>query len=213
MPFFKLENLGKISITCEGKWFNRKYDKLCLVYDDGFNSYISKRPVPMNIALDNENFWQPISKFDKTLLAGFDKFKKDVIDLLTKVQAKLNSSTRLVVETNDDRYNLTSDEIGVGCEVYVIETGLAWILDSIDDDNNKTWHCEYDDLKNSIDEYLDKAFTEYTTTVNNSLTSMNNTITNISSTYDTIAENYKKIVETLNNLDTDSGIEFIEITE
>ena len=49
------KNLGKVAITCDGKWdINKSYDKLSLVYDNKTNiSYISKQDVPIGINIDN----------------------------------------------------------------------------------------------------------------------------------------------------------------
>ena len=54
------KNLGKVAITCDGKWdINKSYDKLSLVYDNKTNiSYISKQDVPIGINIDNITYWQ-----------------------------------------------------------------------------------------------------------------------------------------------------------
>lgn len=53
------QSLGKVSITCNGKWENKEYDRLCLVHDSSGKSYISKKYVPLGIELNNEEYWQP----------------------------------------------------------------------------------------------------------------------------------------------------------
>lgn len=58
----KFMNLGKVCITSNGNWDKTKeYDRLSIVYND-FNqqSYISKKDVPINIEIDNDEYWQKI---------------------------------------------------------------------------------------------------------------------------------------------------------
>ena len=53
-------------------------------------------------------------------------------------------ATRLIVETDADRETFTTDDIKVGYEVYVIETGLSYVLTEIVLGTNvKTWKLEY----------------------------------------------------------------------
>lgn len=53
-------------------------------------------------------------------------------------------ATRLIVETDADRETFTTDDIKVGYEVYVIETGLTYVLTEIVLGTNvKTWKLEY----------------------------------------------------------------------
>lgn len=60
MEYTKL--LGKVTLTCDGKHDSSKeYDRLCLVYDDQYKSFISIKEVPTNISLANASYWQPIS--------------------------------------------------------------------------------------------------------------------------------------------------------
>lgn len=51
-------NLGKVSITVNGIWEDKDYDKLSLVYHEEKNaSYISKRPVPKGTLISNTKYW------------------------------------------------------------------------------------------------------------------------------------------------------------
>lgn len=53
-------------------------------------------------------------------------------------------ATRLIVEIDADRETFTTDDIKVGYEVYVIETGLTYVLTEIVLGTNvKTWKLEY----------------------------------------------------------------------
>lgn len=60
MEYTKL--LGKVTLTCDGLHdINKNYDRLCLVYDNQYRSFISKKEVPLNIEVTNADFWQPLS--------------------------------------------------------------------------------------------------------------------------------------------------------
>lgn len=60
MEYTKL--LGKVTLTCDGKHDSSKqYDRLCLVYDNDYKSFISIKEVPVNISITNKAYWQPVS--------------------------------------------------------------------------------------------------------------------------------------------------------
>ena len=48
------EELGKVSLTCNGQWNDRPYERLCIVHDGFYASYISRKAVPAGIPLSNE---------------------------------------------------------------------------------------------------------------------------------------------------------------
>lgn len=150
--------LGKVSITCNGLWdINRQYDRLCLIHDGHFASYISRKFTPAGIPLTNEEYWQPVASLRDDVKASFDEFTKKIIELLAQIQLKLKSA-RIVVADMEERDSLTINDIAPGCEVYVLETQLTWILDSIicssDNTNNiKTWHLEADGRIDSEEKY------------------------------------------------------------
>lgn len=51
-------NLGKVSITVNGIWEDKDYDKLTLVYHKEKNAtYISKRPVPKGTIISDRKYW------------------------------------------------------------------------------------------------------------------------------------------------------------
>lgn len=60
-----IQNLGKVSITCNGDWEDKEYDRLCLVNDGLYATYISKKPVPAGTSINNRNYWQPVAIFNK----------------------------------------------------------------------------------------------------------------------------------------------------
>lgn len=152
-----IQYLGKVSITCNGKWdVNRQYDRLCLVHDGFFASYISRKFTPAGTALTNEEYWQPVANLK-------DSFKGEIaklIKLIDDIQRKLRSA-RIVVNDDEEREALTATEIAAGCEVYVLETQQSWILDEIVIPNNtKRWHLDnYPNIEKVIEDAVDKWLT------------------------------------------------------
>lgn len=139
------EELGKVSLTCNGQWSSdRPYERLCIVHDGFYASYISRKATPAGISLSNEEYWQPIAKLREDLVIDYETFKKEILELVSVVQRGLKAA-RIVVSTMEDRDALTWEQIGVGCEVYVIEIKKSYILDEITPVSNaKKWHLEAD---------------------------------------------------------------------
>ena len=152
------EYLGKVSITCNGLWdVQREYDRLCLVHDGFFASYISRKSTPAGTALTNTEYWQPIANLRDDVRIHAKDFEDKVIELLAQIQIKLKNA-RIVVKDITERDSLTINDVAPGCEVYVLETKQSWILDSIvcssDENNNwKEWHLEIDSKIDSEEKY------------------------------------------------------------
>ena len=152
------EYLGKVSITCNGLWdVQREYDRLCLVHDGFFASYVSRKSVPAGTPLTNTEYWQPVASLRDDVKVHAKEFEDKVIQLLAQIQLKLKSA-RIVVKDIIERDALTINEVAPGCEVYVLETKQSWILDSIvcssDENNNyKEWHLEVDSKIDSEEKY------------------------------------------------------------
>lgn len=150
--------LGKVSITCNGTWdINRQYDRLCLVNDGFFASYISRVPVPSGTPLENRDYWQPVASLKDDVKVHSKEFKKNVLQLIANIQLKLKSA-RITVQNIEERDSLMWNEVGVGCEVYVIDTKQSWILDSIvcsdtPEASYKEWHLEADGKIDSEEKY------------------------------------------------------------
>lgn len=150
--------LGKVSITCNGLWdINRKYDRLCLVHDGHFASYISRVKVPIGTKLENTEYWQPVANLRDDVKFNLDEVDKKLIELTALVQTKL-ASARIVVENIEERDALTIKEVAPGCEVYIKETQQSWILDTIVcspgvDSYYKEWHLEADSKINAKEQY------------------------------------------------------------
>lgn len=52
------QDLGKVSITPEGNWENKEYDRLCLVrYPSTGDVYLSKKAVPIDTEITNTEYW------------------------------------------------------------------------------------------------------------------------------------------------------------
>lgn len=150
--------LGKVSITCNGTWdINRQYDRLCLVNDGFFASYISRVPVPAGTPLENKDYWQPVASLKDDVKVHAKEFEKNVLKLIADIQLKLKSA-RITVQNVEERDSLMWNEVGVGCEVYVIDTKQSWILDSIvcsdtPEASYKEWHLEADGKIDSEEKY------------------------------------------------------------
>lgn len=150
--------LGKVSITCNGTWdINRQYDRLCLVNDGFFASYISRVPVPAGTSLENRDYWQPVASLKDDVKVYSKEFEKNVLQLIANIQLKLKSA-RITVQNIEERDSLMWNEVGVGCEVYVIDTKQSWILDSIvcsdtPEASYKEWHLEADSKIDSEEKY------------------------------------------------------------
>lgn len=150
--------LGKVSITCNGTWdINRQYDRLCLINDGFFASYISRVPVPAGIPLENRDYWQPVASLKDDVKVYSKEFEKNVLQLIADIQLKLKSA-RITVQNMEERDALMWNEVGVGCEVYIIDTKQSWILDSIvcsdtPEASYKEWHLEADGKIDSEEKY------------------------------------------------------------
>lgn len=144
------QDLGKVSLTCNGTWdAGKQYDRLCIVNDGNFASYISKKDVPIGTVLSDERFWQPIANLRDDIKIDYETFKKEWLELLASIQIKLRSA-RVVVANEEARNNLTWLEVAVGCEVYELDTQLTYILDSIAPVINlKSWHLVVGSLLDS----------------------------------------------------------------
>lgn len=145
------EELGKVSLTCNGQWSGDKfYDRLCIVHDGFYASYISRKAVPKGIALSEEEYWQPIAKLREDVVIDHETFKKEILELIAVIQRGLRGS-RMVVNDMEARDTLTYKEVGVGCEVYILETKKSWILDEITPVSNaKVWHLEMESNIDSV---------------------------------------------------------------
>lgn len=144
------QDLGKVSLTCNGTWdAGKQYDRLCIVNDGNFASYISKKDVPIGTVLSDERFWQPIANLRDDIKIDYETFKKEWLELLASIQIKLRSA-RIVVANEETRNNLTWLEVAAGCEVYELDTQLTYILDSIVPVINlKSWHLVVGSLLDS----------------------------------------------------------------
>ncbi len=170
------QSLGKVSITCNGLWdIDRVYDRLCLVHDGFFASYISKQYVPVGIALNDETYWQPVACLRDDIREDYKK----LIEVLAEIKYKLKTS-RITVKNDEERDALSTVDISVGCEVYVISTGKSWILDKIvhqeEGNDIKEWHLEEinkseEEIKGIVREMFNNY--DFTTIIQNLINEMN----------------------------------------
>ena len=148
------QDLGKVSVTCNGTWDGGKeYYRLSIVNDGSYASYISKKFVPSGTPLSNIEYWQPLASLKDDIKINYEKFKKEVLQLIADIQIALRG-TRLVVQNEAERNELTWMQVAVGCEVYEIDSKLTYILDSIVPILNiKEWHLESDSRIDSVPMY------------------------------------------------------------
>lgn len=148
------KDLGKVSLTCEGLWSRAKtYERISMVHDGLYSSYISKKDVPAGIELGNPDYWQPVASLKEDFKIELLTVRKEIIDLIATVTYKLRSS-RIVVANEAERKALTYKDIAVGCEVYEKDTKRTYILDIlIPETNAQRWHIESDGLIDSIPKY------------------------------------------------------------
>lgn len=131
--------LGKVSITCNGRWKdNVDYDRLCVVYDD-FASYISKQKVPAGTKLTNTTYWQVLSNLQDEIKIDYETFKTEVLNSIADLN-KRQITGRIVVDTMEDLNALTIENVNAGAEVYVLDNKKTYIIDSIDTQSNKEYH-------------------------------------------------------------------------
>ncbi len=75
------EELGKVSLTANGQWEPHiSYERLCLVHDGFFASYLSRTDVPAGIPLTDTKYWQPIANLRDDVRLDYESFKKWVIE-------------------------------------------------------------------------------------------------------------------------------------
>lgn len=145
---------GKITLTVEGLWNKSKsYERITMVHDGAYSSFISIKDVPVGIMLGNSEYWMPVASLKEDFKIELITVRKEIIDLIAEVTYKMRTS-RLVVRNTFERKSLTYLQIAPGCEVYELDTKLTYILDSIIPDNNaKAWHLKQDGLINSEFKY------------------------------------------------------------
>lgn len=148
------EELGKVSITIEGKFNPAKiYDRLCLVGDGQFGIYISKKRTPSGTSLSDETYWQCISNLSQDVKIDYNDFKDYVRNTIqgltdyvnTLIPSEIINAEEIItrailylakqgalkfgfriVETEEDLNNLYYAVIGDF--VYVIENASYYIF-------------------------------------------------------------------------------------
>ena len=87
----QIENLGKVAPTFEGAYNNElEYNRLSCVFDENTcSTYISRRPVPIGIPIDDMTYWQPLSigtnRIPLTEQLGEDSFRAVTQKFITKL--------------------------------------------------------------------------------------------------------------------------------
>lgn len=152
----KLEEryLGKVTLTVNGLWSRGKsYERISMVHDGFYSSYISKRYVPVGIELSNSDYWQPVASLKEDFRDELEVVRKEIIDTIAFVVKTMRTS-RLVVRNEEERRALTYEQIAPGCEVYELDTQRAYILDVIIPSTNaQRWHLVVTSSVDSTSKY------------------------------------------------------------
>lgn len=75
-----IKKLGKASVTVEKDYHSseKEYNKLTVVEEQGtFKTYLSRKPVPLGIALTNREYWICFSGVLESITFDYLKFKRD----------------------------------------------------------------------------------------------------------------------------------------
>lgn len=88
------EELGKVSITGNGLWdVHKSYDRLCLVHDGHFATYLSKQEVPAGTPLTDTIYWQPIGNLRDDIKLDYNTFKEYVKSIINNLEYTINHLT------------------------------------------------------------------------------------------------------------------------
>lgn len=119
------QNLGKVSLTTNGLWDPHKtYDRLCLVTDGHFATYLSKKEVPEGIVLSDIAYWQPVGNLRDDIKLDYNAFKEYIQNIIDNiyhtinhltpevnwndVKEEINNVVQEMVEDGDFRVGITS---------------------------------------------------------------------------------------------------------
>lgn len=86
------QNLGKVAITIAKDYYseNTNYDKLTIVQvKDSFATYISRKPIPTGVDLNNREYWIPFSSLKEDIVIDYNSFKEKYGEEITSIKADL----------------------------------------------------------------------------------------------------------------------------
>lgn len=100
------DNLGKVAITIEKDYYipDKSYDKLTVVQvKDKFATYVSRKPVPIGVCINNREYWIPFSSLKEDIVLDYnafkDKYGKELIIIKERLDAlEIISSRYLQLE-------------------------------------------------------------------------------------------------------------------
>lgn len=102
-----IKKLGKTSVTVEKDYHSseKEYNKLTIVEEEGtFKTYLSRKPVPVGIALTNREYWICFSGVLESITFDYLKFKKDYAS--GKVIEDNAIITRHILDRNIERIKI-----------------------------------------------------------------------------------------------------------
>ena len=136
-------NLGKVSITVNGIWEDKDYDKLSLVYHKEKNAtYISKRPVPKGTIISDRKYWNLIVQGAIPDTTIGEIYTRDEIDY---VLASSIETIKQYVNTNLENY-YNKEEI----DNLISNIDLSAYYNKEEIDNKLRLYATKEDLDNII---------------------------------------------------------------
>ena len=115
------QNLGKVAITVEKDYWNinRYYDRLVIVeVKTKFATYISRKPVPAGIYINNREYWIP-----------FSSLKEELVDNYNAMLNKLNGNITIIEQILDNNKSFEA-------LITQLQTKVKYLLERTSEDND-----------------------------------------------------------------------------
>lgn len=95
-------------LTWKGEWDIQKfYPKWSLVSDNG-NGYLSIKPVPRNVAIDNTEYWVLVANYD-ALYSAFEQRISALETTVTSINSSIDSLNTRIEETEESITDIESE--------------------------------------------------------------------------------------------------------
>lgn len=106
-------NLGKVAITVEQDYYDstKDYDRLVVVeVKDIYKTYISRKPVPSGVNINNREYWIPFSSLSETALIDYNKHLSDLTDELATYIEQIENNTTNINSNDEDIANIQKEQ-------------------------------------------------------------------------------------------------------